>query len=141
MELLAIAIGGCIGFFTGDPLRLLEDAQFLKPHFFPSVPRVLNRVYQSAMAAGNAPGLKGALFRMAVKTKLDQLHATGINSHALWDFLVFNKVCHVLGVPNCADTILDEGPSRPRRQSRASEHGFCPDQRGGDRLPEDRILL
>jgi len=97
VELLAVAIGGCIGFFTGDPLRLLEDAQFLKPHFFPSVPRVLNRVYQSAMAAGNAPGLKGALFRMAVKTKLDQLHATGINTHPLWDFLVFNKVRAVLG--------------------------------------------
>ena len=96
MELATLAIGGCIGFFTGDPLRLLEDAQYLKPHFFPSVPRVLNRVYQSAMTAGNAPGLKGALFRMAVQTKLNQLHKTGINTHPLWDFLVFSKVCDVL---------------------------------------------
>lgn len=92
-----IALGGCIGFFTGDPLRLLEDAQFLKPHYFPAVPRVLNRVYQSAMAAGNAPGLKGALFRMAVQTKLDQLHKTGVNTHLLWDHLVFSKVCDVRG--------------------------------------------
>jgi long-chain acyl-CoA synthetase len=97
MELTVVILGGCVGFFTGDPLRLLEDAQFLKPHFFPTVPRVLNRVYQSAMAAGKAPGLKGALFRMAVQTKLDQLHKTGINTHPLWDFLVFSKIRAVLG--------------------------------------------
>lgn len=95
VELTSIAIGGCIGYFTGDPLRLLEDAQFLKPHIFPAVPRVLNRLYQSAMAAGNVPGLKGALFRMAVQTKVDQLHKTGINKHPLWDFLVFSKVCNI----------------------------------------------
>ncbi|KAF8558453.1 long-chain-fatty-acid-CoA ligase [Imleria badia] len=96
-ELTMITLGGCIGFFTGDPLRLLEDAQFLKPHYFPAVPRVLNRVYQSAMTAGNAPGLKGALFKMAVQTKLDQLHKTGINTHLLWDRLVFSKIRAVLG--------------------------------------------
>ncbi|KAH7889901.1 hypothetical protein F5I97DRAFT_1800610 [Phlebopus sp. FC_14] len=97
VELSTVAVGGCIGFFTGDPLRLLEDAQMLKPHFFPSVPRVLNRVYQSAMAAGNVPGLKGALFRTAVKTKLDKLHATGDNTHPVWDKLVFRKIRAVLG--------------------------------------------
>lgn len=47
-----MCIGGAIGYFTGDPLRLLEDAAILKPIYFPSVPRVLNRVYQSAMLAG-----------------------------------------------------------------------------------------
>ncbi|KAJ8592807.1 acetyl-CoA synthetase-like protein [Rhizopogon salebrosus TDB-379] len=97
LELTTIAIGGSIGYFTGDPLRLLEDAQMLKPHFFPSVPRILNRVYQSAMAAGDVPGLKGALFRAAVRTKLDQYHATGVTTHSFWDALVFRKIRAVLG--------------------------------------------
>ena len=94
-----ISIGGEIGYFTGDPLRLLEDAQILRPNYFPSVPRVLNRVYQSAMLAAQAPGLKGYLFRSALDTKLKRLRETGVNKHALWDRLVFSKVrtiCHWL---------------------------------------------
>ncbi|TFK76601.1 acetyl-CoA synthetase-like protein [Pluteus cervinus] len=96
-ELCVVAIGGKVGYFTGDPLRLLEDAQILKPNFFPSVPRVLNRVYQSAMVAGATPGLKGNLFRRALQTKLDRLHTTGGVTHALWDRLVFRKIQAVLG--------------------------------------------
>ncbi|KAL4074617.1 hypothetical protein V8B97DRAFT_2022828 [Scleroderma yunnanense] len=96
-ELTMIATGGCIGYFSGDPLRLMDDAQALKPHFFPSVPRVLNRVYQAAMTAGNVPGVKGAIFRTALQTKLDRLHKTGVKTHALWDALVFRKIRAVLG--------------------------------------------
>lgn len=35
-----------IGFSTGDPLKLLEDAQIVKPHFMAGVPRVWNRYVQ-----------------------------------------------------------------------------------------------
>ncbi|KAJ6606501.1 long-chain-fatty-acid-CoA ligase [Mycena vulgaris] len=96
-EMACIAIGGGIGFFTGDPLRLIEDCQILKPYFFPGVPRVLNRVYQAAMAAADVPGLKGDLFRKAYQAKLDKFHATGDNTHFFWDKLVFRKLRAVLG--------------------------------------------
>ncbi|KAF5315901.1 hypothetical protein D9611_005031 [Ephemerocybe angulata] len=97
VELVTIAVSGRIGYFTGDPLRLLEDAQILKPHFFPSVPRVLNRVYQAAMIGGNVPGLKGNLFRKAVAVKLENLRTTGATYHAFWDRLVFRKIQAALG--------------------------------------------
>ena len=90
-------MGGAIGFFTGDPLRLLEDMCILKPNYFPSVPRVLNRIYQTAMLPAQDPGIKGFLFRSAVEAKLKRLHETGDNTHAFWDRLVFRKVQAVLG--------------------------------------------
>lgn len=141
VELTVIVLGGCIGFFTGDPLRLLEDAQFLKPHLFPAVPRVLNRVYQSAMAAGSAPGLKGALFRMAVQTKLDQLHKTGVNTHPLWDFLVFSKARNVPVYMCWQLTFLCQDSSSSWWQCDSSQHGFSSNQCRGDRFLEDCSLL
>lgn len=93
MESSVIGLGGQIGYFTGDPLRLLEDAQLLKPDFFPSVPRVLNRIYQAAMTAGNVPGLRGTLFKKACEAKLERLRTTGVTEHLFWDKLVFRKVC------------------------------------------------
>jgi long-chain acyl-CoA synthetase len=92
MELCIISIGGKIGFSTGSPLRLMEDLQILKPNFVPFVPRVLNRIYHAAQAAGNLPGLKGKIFNTAVEAKLERLHATGDHTHAFWDRIVFKKV-------------------------------------------------
>ena len=92
MELVAISVGAQIGYTTGDPLNLLDDLAVLRPHFFPAVPRVLNRVYQAAMSAGTQPGIKGALFRKAVATKITNLRTNGVFSHALYDRLVFRKV-------------------------------------------------
>ncbi|KAI0374775.1 acetyl-CoA synthetase-like protein [Pilatotrama ljubarskyi] len=97
MELICVAMGGQIGYTTGDPLMLLDDLRILKPHFMPSVPRVLNRIYQAAMSAGTAPGIKGALFRKAVATKLHNLRTNGQFHHALYDRLVFRKLHNVLG--------------------------------------------
>ncbi|CAL1704352.1 unnamed protein product [Somion occarium] len=96
-ELNMIALGGSIGFGTGDPLRLLEDLQTLKPNFIPSVPRVLNRIFQAGQAAALTPGLKGFLFKRALETKLQRLKTTGSHTHAFWDRLVFSKIQAVLG--------------------------------------------
>ncbi|KAF8184890.1 hypothetical protein K438DRAFT_1837051 [Mycena galopus ATCC 62051] len=96
-EMCSYAVGARIGFYTGDPLRLIEDCQLLKPSFFPGVPRVLNRIYQAAMAAADVPGFKGDLFRKAYQAKLEKFRATGDNTHWFWDKLVFRKIRAVLG--------------------------------------------
>ncbi|KAF8742705.1 hypothetical protein AX14_002515 [Amanita brunnescens Koide BX004] len=97
LEFGCMATGARIGYFTGDPLRLLEDGQILKPQFFPSVPRVLNRVYQAAMAGGNVPGYRGTIFRKAIAAKMEKLRRTGDPTHVFWDKLVFRKIQAVLG--------------------------------------------
>ena len=86
------AVGKQIGYTTNDPFRLMEDIQLLRPHFVALVPRVLNRMYLAMSAAGDAPGLRGALFRRAVEAKVHNLRTTGELTHPLWDRLVFKKV-------------------------------------------------
>jgi long-chain acyl-CoA synthetase len=92
LELLAIGFGGIIAYSTGDNLRLLEDAQVIKPDFFPSVPRVLNRIHQAVMAQIQAGGVKGALLQKALTTKIENFRRTGEVTHRLYDALVFRKV-------------------------------------------------
>ncbi|KAF8321177.1 long-chain-fatty-acid-CoA ligase [Clavulina sp. PMI_390] len=97
VELLCLGVGVGIGFYSGDNLRLLEDAQILKPKIFFSVPRVLNRLYTAAAAALQAGGLKATLLGRAIEVKTRQLKETGARDHALWDMLVFRKIKMLLG--------------------------------------------
>lgn len=76
----------------------MDDFATLKPTSFPSVPRLLNRIYdkisQGALESGSA--VKAGLFRMALNSKLEGLKQ-GTLTHPIWDRLVFNKVKAVMG--------------------------------------------
>ncbi|KAG0272222.1 hypothetical protein BGZ95_012038, partial [Linnemannia exigua] len=93
------AYSGCkIGYFRGDLLLLMDDIVELKPTFFPTVPRLLNRIYAKVVASTvDAPGLVGKLARRGVATKLANLEAGKGVTHPLWDRLLFNKVKMALG--------------------------------------------
>ena len=92
LEYSAILYKTGIGYSTGDPLRLLEDAQILKPDSFPMVPRVLNRIYQLISLAAKEQSVKGYLLRTALDTKLRNYRADGSLKHAFWDRVVLSKV-------------------------------------------------
>lgn len=96
-ELSTFLLGAGIGFFTGDPLRLIEDAQVLKPRFFPCVPRVVNRLALGIQQAAAAPGIRGALVRKALEVKKRNYETTSATTHKFWDALVFRKVQAILG--------------------------------------------
>ena len=42
------------GFYSGDPLKLMEDMQALQPTIFASVPRLFTRIYDKIMAGVKA---------------------------------------------------------------------------------------
>ncbi|KAG8848283.1 hypothetical protein FRB96_001256 [Tulasnella sp. 330] len=96
-DMLALASGGCVGYFTGSPANLFLDMQILKPHMFPSVPRILTRLYSKVQAQAQAPGIKGALFRRAVDSKMYYFKSTGSVTSHVWDYLVFSQIQAMLG--------------------------------------------
>ncbi|BEJ13229.1 hypothetical protein CspHIS471_0304030 [Cutaneotrichosporon sp. HIS471] len=97
LQILVVGGNGTICLTTGDTTKLLEDAQILKPNFFPGVPRVWNRVYAAIKMQMDAPGLKGALLRRAVATKLANSRTNGSIHHRVYDALVFRKIRALVG--------------------------------------------
>ncbi|OMJ75611.1 hypothetical protein SteCoe_25201 [Stentor coeruleus] len=91
-------VGGGIGFFSGDIMKLKEDLAELKPTLFVSVPRLYCRFYDTIKQMFDAAtGAKGALIRRGLKAKYEEFNETGKLTNKFWDALVFNKVKAVLG--------------------------------------------
>jgi long-chain acyl-CoA synthetase len=63
------------GFYSGDPtLMIQKDIPALRPTFFPSVPRMYNRIYAKIQEGiRNQTGCKRWLIDHAVATKLHYL--------------------------------------------------------------------
>jgi len=92
-----IGVGASVGFYQGNTQNLLDDIAILKPTLFPSVPRLLNRVYDKVLAAVDIKGgLSSSLFHMGVESKRMNLQRGKID-HWLWDKLVFSKIKARLG--------------------------------------------
>jgi long-chain acyl-CoA synthetase len=88
-----------------DPVgRLLGDLASFKPNFVLSVPRIFEKIYNSAEAKADAAG-KGKIFRKAAAIAI--AYSEGMQNshispglrvkHALFDKLVYSKIRHVMG--------------------------------------------
>ncbi len=63
-----IDIGGRIAYWERDQLKIVPNLAEVKPESFPSVPRIFEKVHDTAIAATEAEGgLKAAIFRWAVR--------------------------------------------------------------------------
>lgn len=97
IQTMVIGLGGSVGFYQGSSAKILDDLAELQPTIFPSVPRLLNRVYDKiTQGVNNTGGLKKIIFDRALAAKKAGL-ATGQLTHSVWDPLVFNKVKRALG--------------------------------------------
>ena len=87
-----------IGFYQGNPIKLVEDCAALKPAIFPSVPRLYNKIYGALQARFNAlTGCKRWLLNRGMAAKEANLAATGAVRHGCYDALLFGKAAAMLG--------------------------------------------
>ncbi|KAJ1664459.1 medium-chain fatty acid-CoA ligase faa2 [Coemansia sp. RSA 1813] len=89
---------GALGFYSGNILNLIDDAQALRPNTLVGVPRLFNRIYDRIAAATiYAPGLSGVIARKAIQQKLKRLEDGQGFTHPFWDRVVCNKIKQFFG--------------------------------------------
>ena len=114
----ALWAGAAIGYFHGDTLGLIDDLKTLRPTGFTSVPRVYNRFGSAIRAATVAqPGIKGALSRHVVSTKLtamqDPESPSATQKHALYDRIWGRKVAAAIGMDRARYMVSGSAPLDP----------------------------
>ena len=72
--------GSCLAYWERDPLKIVPNLAEVKPTYFPSVPRIFEKIYTTATAAAEKEGgLKKAIFNWAIDVgaKVRELERAG----------------------------------------------------------------
>jgi long-chain acyl-CoA synthetase len=80
IQLGSYDLGTAIAYWERDPLKILPNLAELKPSYFPSVPRIFEKIYTAATSAMEKEGgLKKAIFDWAIKVgeKMRQAERSG----------------------------------------------------------------
>lgn len=115
ISVLAVAAGVTVA-HTPDIKNLLPDLQSYKPTFILAVPRVFEKVYNSAMTKAEDGG-KGAIFHRAADTAIEFSRARQAGKvglvlrlkHSLFDKLVYSKLRAAMG-GNVSHAVSGGGP-------------------------------
>lgn len=111
------SVGSAIGYFHGDIFKLIEDIKMLRPAGFISVPRLYNR-FGSAIRAEttDATGLKGAVARHIINTKLTKLKlppGQATNKHLFYDYFFAHKLRSAFGLQRAKTMVSGSAPLDP----------------------------
>ena len=69
IQLGSFDIGGTLAYWERDPLKIVPNLAEVKPHYFPSVPRIFEKIYTTATGAiDKEGGLKKRIFWWAIET-------------------------------------------------------------------------
>ncbi|KAG5263906.1 hypothetical protein AALO_G00269950 [Alosa alosa] len=91
-----LAHGASIGFFQGDIRLLMDDLAALRPTVFPTVPRLLNRIYDRVHGQASSP-VKKWLLGFASRRKEAEMNSGIMRNNSIWDKIIFKKVQANLG--------------------------------------------
>jgi long-chain acyl-CoA synthetase len=80
IELLSTDVGGTLVYWQKDPTKIVSDLAEVKPTYFPSVPRMFEKIYATAIGRVHKSGpIKRAIFNWAIRTgrKVQELRRQG----------------------------------------------------------------
>ncbi len=80
IQLGAIDVGGTIAYWEKDPQKIIPNLLEVKPTYFPSVPRIFEKIYATAIGTVDKSGtVKKAIFNWAVRVgrKVRELERQG----------------------------------------------------------------
>jgi long-chain acyl-CoA synthetase len=107
IQLGTFDLGAALAYWERDPLKIMPNLAEVKPTYFPSVPRIFEKIYTAATAkAEKATGLQKRVFSWAVDVgaKVRELERRGKRpnpllaaQHALADRLVLSNVRNLFG--------------------------------------------
>lgn len=110
VQIVLVGAGARIGFFQGDTLKIVSDLAKLRPTVFPTVPRLLTRVYDKIIATASGSPVKKFMFNTALKLKTAHMKSTMSLTHWFWDRLVFDKISKKVGLDRCRVVITGSAP-------------------------------
>ena len=118
LEQSCLMAGASIGYFHGNVLGLVDDLKLLRPTMFHSVPRLFNRFGGAIRAATTEqPGVRGALSRHIVSTKLANLKKPeapdSTNKHMFYDRIWGRKVAAAIGLERAKSMASGSAPLDP----------------------------
>ncbi len=68
IQFLSFDLGGNIAYWEGDPLKIVPNLVEVKPDYFPSVPRIFEKIYTAATSeVEKSGGLKKLVFNWAIR--------------------------------------------------------------------------
>jgi long-chain acyl-CoA synthetase len=107
IQLLSFDVGGILAYWERDPLKILPNLREVKPHYFPSVPRIFEKIYTAASSkAEQAGGVQRAIFNWAVSVgrRVREREREGKSpspvlrlQHAVADRLVLSNIRNLFG--------------------------------------------
>jgi long-chain acyl-CoA synthetase len=107
IQLLSFDIGGTLAYWERDPLKIVPNLGEVKPHYFPSVPRIFEKIHTAASGkAEKAGGPQKRIFWWAIGVgeKVRELERRGREpgvllkaQHALADRLVLANIRNLFG--------------------------------------------
>jgi long-chain acyl-CoA synthetase len=80
IQFLSTDVGGTIVYWEKDPLKIIPNLAEVRPTYFPSVPRMFEKIYATALGRVQKTGrLKRAVFRWAIRVgrKVRELEQQG----------------------------------------------------------------